>query len=427
MTQSVADKTPIPEKAWRRHSDPPALWFGVATISIILHLLLFWLLRSYSSRLLWQQSNSNPVPIEFVEISPQRRTSSKTKPVSPKRPSTTSKSSTLRTPKSATQENLTTKSASSQEDSNRITYGARDAMLPKETAQDAIASTNTKKARTPQPQREDISKPSSSSPIVEQKETQPSPQPFVTSQPTRQQSPIPESTTPFENEQQPIPESTTPFENENPEPTPELNTADNLDDIQNPANQKLGEQNQASAPTNSLPETTPSQPFNEPIETPAIPGQPGGRVSVGEGTPLEEIAPPVKLEPSPPLDEQNRGGLVASWDIEADQLKRDIPDNLAQPEGNSRQKELSLVLPDATNSSQPVDFLVWLTIDEKGNVIFIKVDENIPQTQRSQYQEYAEEIFQDQKFIAATDKDPTSGTLNPRMSHLPIRVRIKRP
>ncbi|BAY43691.1 hypothetical protein SAMD00079811_12720 [Scytonema sp. HK-05] len=446
MTQSVADKTPLPDKARRRHTDPPGLWIAVAAISVTLHLLVFWLLRS-NSYSLSQRSSSNPIPVEFVEIPSGRKAPSKAKPVSSKRASTTGKPTVVRSSKPATQENFTPKT-SSVEDSN------------------AIAFDNTKKATTSQPKADDTTQQSSQKRVVEQ-EAQPSPQQDATPEPTRepepfivktpqaqQPEPTPEPTpevTPQAQQPEPTPEPTSEVtpqaqqpeptpeptpevtpQAQQPEPTPEPNTADSTNtDTQNQANQELGEQNQALNPENNSTDSTrtDSSPGTgeQPQGTPSSLPKPDGEVAVGKETPLQDIAPPVQPEQSPALNEQNGQGVgVATWDIEADKLKRDIPENLAQPEDNSRQKELNIVLSDAGGDVQPVDFLVWLTIDKQGNLIFIKVDEQIPLPQRSQYQKYADEIYQGQKFVPATNQDPVTGEKNPVMSNLPVRVRINR-
>ncbi len=64
---------------------------------------------------------------------------------------------------------------------------------------------------------------------------------------------------------------------------------------------------------------------------------------------------------------------------------------------------------------------MWLTIDNQGNLLFIKVDQTIPVALRSQYQEYAEKIFNGQKFIPASDSNGNK----PELSNLPIRVNIQ--
>ncbi|WP_017315920.1 hypothetical protein [Mastigocladopsis repens] len=427
MTQSVADKTPIPDKALRRHSDPQTKWIAVATISVALHLLLFWLLRSYSYNLLLQRSSSNPVSVDFVEISSRRKAPSKAKPVSPKRASTTQKSAVARSSKPVAQENLTAKSTSTVEDSN------------------AIALTNTNKARTSQP-KVDITPPSSQRPIFEQKEAQPKPQP-ATSEPTRQLEPTPSPTpfdnetpeptpspTPFDNETPEPTPSPTPFDNENLEPTPSPNTADSTDtDTQNQANQELGEQNQASKPQNNTTDSTPTDSSAETGEqpqppsdtgTPEIPGQPDGEVTVGKGTPLEDIAPPVKPQQSP-LDEQKGGGVaLATWEIEADAIKKDIQDNPPQIVGDIREKELEFLALNRELGDQPIEFRAVLLIDSSGNLNSILLDPSlkIPEAQATQYQEYAEEIFKGQKFIPASNDNGN----NPPLSELVVRIRIQR-
>lgn len=103
MEPSVADKTPIPAKVWRRHTDPPLLWVSVAAGSVFLHLLVFWLLmRSSNTFILWfPQESQSATPIEFIDIAPATKSTSKSqstvKTVSPKRFSSTQKSVAART------------------------------------------------------------------------------------------------------------------------------------------------------------------------------------------------------------------------------------------------------------------------------------------------------------------------------------------
>ncbi|BAY12998.1 hypothetical protein [Calothrix sp. NIES-2098] len=102
MTQSVADKTSIPVKDWRRHTDPPSFWIAVVIGSVTLHLLVFWLLRSYQSSLLWRQQSKSSIPIEVVEISSPTKSrkpdASKPKSVSSKPLSTKLESKNLSKP-----------------------------------------------------------------------------------------------------------------------------------------------------------------------------------------------------------------------------------------------------------------------------------------------------------------------------------------
>ena len=87
MTQSVAEKTSIPEKTWRRQTDSPTWWIAFSCGSVILHLLAFWLISLYKLPAS-QFGSASAVPIEFIEISPQkpptRLPQPKPKPVLPK-------------------------------------------------------------------------------------------------------------------------------------------------------------------------------------------------------------------------------------------------------------------------------------------------------------------------------------------------------
>ncbi len=120
MTQLVTDN-----KTWRRHTDPPGLWVIVMMGSVVLHLLLFWLIRS-SEFARSQQQSSDAVPIEFIETTPKAR--AKTRPhstaklVSPNRQSTHRQSVSTRLPKRVTQQSFTAKTSSSTKDSNTIAF-----------------------------------------------------------------------------------------------------------------------------------------------------------------------------------------------------------------------------------------------------------------------------------------------------------------
>ncbi|MEO1559800.1 MAG: hypothetical protein AAFS12_09255, partial [Cyanobacteria bacterium J06632_19] len=79
MTQSVVEKTSIPEKAWRRQTDSPTWWIAFSCGSFILHLLALWFIGSYKLFGSRSANSASPLAIEFIEISPQ-----KSSPVQPK-------------------------------------------------------------------------------------------------------------------------------------------------------------------------------------------------------------------------------------------------------------------------------------------------------------------------------------------------------
>ncbi|MGH8000372.1 MAG: hypothetical protein ACREPR_13310 [Brasilonema sp.] len=429
MTQSVTDKTPLPDQARRRHTDPPALWIAVATISITLHLLLFWLLRSYSHNLLSRQSSSNPIPIDFVEISSQPKASSNTKSVSSKRVSTTEKSSVVRSPKSAAQENLTPKSTSTVEDSN------------------AIAFINRNEVRTSQPPVEDTTQQFSKRQVIEPEDTQPLPQPVATSQPTPEPEPqpTPEVTpqaqqpqltpepTQSEPELQPTPEITP--QAQQPQPTPEPTTLADNPEPQNQANQELGEQNQSSNPQNNTTDSPPTDSSPETGEQPKLPNestgspgslprQPDEQVIVGQETPLPDLAPPVKPEQSP-LDEQKGGGVaLATWEIDTKAVKKDIPDNPPQIVGDIKEKELDSLALNTELGDQPIEFRALLLIKSDGSFygVFLDPEQKISEPQATQYKEYVEKIFKGQKFIPASSHNGNK----PPLSQLVVNIKIQR-
>ncbi|MHC5727667.1 MAG: hypothetical protein ACYTXY_26785, partial [Nostoc sp.] len=106
MTPLVADKTPIPAKVWRRHTDPPGLWISVVIASVSLHLLVFWLMRSSNAFSLWfPQESQSAVPIELIDITTKTKLITKSKStaqtVSPKRLSSTQKSVPARSSQTA--------------------------------------------------------------------------------------------------------------------------------------------------------------------------------------------------------------------------------------------------------------------------------------------------------------------------------------
>jgi hypothetical protein len=385
-----------------------------------------------------------------VEISSGGKAPSKAKPVSSKRSSTTGKSSVARSSKPAAQENLTPKT-STVEDSNAIALRTRP--------EGAIAFDNTKKATTSQPKAEDTTTQQSSQQRVVEQETQSKPQQDPTSEPapspqppeqnqlqptpqptpeftpqTQQAEPTPQPTsevTPQTQQAEPTPQPTPEFtpQTQQAEPTPSPNTADSTNtDTQNQANQQLDEQNQALNPQNNPTDSTgtdSSPERQEPQQTSSSLPTPDGEVAVGKETPLQDIAPPVKPEQSPPLNEQNEGGTaLATWDIEANAVKQDIQNNPPQIVGDIKEKELESLALNKELGDQPIEFKAVLLIDSNGefNSIILYPGQKIPEPQATQYQEYAEKIFKGQKFIPASNNDGSK----PPLGELVVRIRIQR-
>ena len=159
MTPSVADKTPIPTKVWRRHTDPPGLWISVVIGSVSLHLLAFWLMRSSQFSRLWQQPNEATIPIEVVEIYSEtkprtRKVASEPKPVSPKQPSTIQKLQAVKLPKQVVpKDKLTVKSALSGQDKSAIALtNNKNAIAQQRQRQQELAQQNGSPLQEPRTQ-----------------------------------------------------------------------------------------------------------------------------------------------------------------------------------------------------------------------------------------------------------------------------------
>ena len=112
---------------------------------------------------------------------------------------------------------------------------------------------------------------------------------------------------------------------------------------------------------------------------------------------------------------QSGGILTATWNLERDKLPesklKELADSLTGMLNNS---DIPLSPPKDGNF-QPGSFLVWLRIDDRGNPSVTKIETpNV--TQKEQYREYAEEIFNGQKF------DPVS---KEEGKYLTIRIDIQ--
>lgn len=77
MTKLVAQN-------WQQ-ADPPGLWITAIAGSVTLHLLVFWLARSLHINLLQQQYPNTAIPVEVIEIASQSQ-NSKTTPPLPTKP-----------------------------------------------------------------------------------------------------------------------------------------------------------------------------------------------------------------------------------------------------------------------------------------------------------------------------------------------------
>ncbi|MGF2010560.1 MAP7 domain-containing protein [Nostoc sp. DedVER01b] len=334
MTQSVADKTSILPKDWRRHTDPPSLWIAVVIGSVTLHLLVFWLLRSYQSSLLWRQQNKSTIPIEVVEISSPTKLK---KPAASKPKSLSSKPlSTKLEPKHLSKplvpaDKLITKPNPTNQDNNAVAFA--------EQRQRQLAE---------QQQRE----------LAEQRQRQ------LAEQQQRQLA---------EYRQRQLAEQ-------------------QQRELAEYRQRQLAEQQQREL----------------------------DKKSPEEGS--QERLPPPKT--------QSGGGLFAFWVPMSEEEQRGLmrsplpPDlKLAEHIGSNEKKVESIDI--NRNLDLPVvDFLVSLVIDNTGKFIEAEViDPKIPADQRSKYEDYANDVFQGEKFQPAYFPD---GKTPPELTNRFVRLKIER-
>ena len=410
MTKSVTDQKPTPSPIYRRHSDPPGLWFAVFTGSVAIHLLAFWLLHLYSYQLSLrrQQNSSSAIPIEIIEISPtessKAQSQAKVKPVSPQSSSNTQKSALV-------------------------------------TDEDAITLIDQKTAIASNPNSSLRQQPSPKPTVAQQQTATAKPQPTTQPESTPTFTPTPTPELPANQQPTTIPPFASP-PNQQPNTIPPTPPPDNTDtstsELQNPI---PDEQNQAS-----LPDTNPTTPPKEsfPSTNEQLPEQPDANISLGKSTPLPTIDPSVQPPAQlPPEETQTSGGLVATWDtfsrdemidlIQKGVVIQDIPpDIVAQPLGdNTKQLPISFISsePDLDN----VDLVASLAIDEKGKLIArdangnpgVEIIDMTPEelaTKKTKYQQLLIDVFQNVSFSPGRNQDVSQ----PLQSNLFVRVKIER-
>ncbi|GAX40261.1 hypothetical protein NIES4075_12250 [Tolypothrix sp. NIES-4075] len=407
MTQSV-DQTSIKDVTSRRHNDPPGLWIAVVTSSVALHLLVFWLMRYNNAFGLWFPRDSQAiVPIEVIEISPS---SSKAKPGKPAKPQLKAKTVS---PPSANQQSSTVTARN--ENSGGINFGA----IRKQRKRNTFAS-----------------KPNTQ---LVPKKLVPTPKPIFTPTPTPTRTPTQKFT--------PTP-TPTPI----PTPTPKPTSFGNLPwkrfreeiSLGKPTplpkftpvepRQPIGE----DSPTQSR--RTPRQPIGEdsPTQSRRTPRQPIGEDSPTQSrrTPRQPIGEDSPTPTTPKTPQPPTGGtiIVSSRFLTPNELTPDeqrilnrdpLPEGLILPEhigSNSKQIDSLSIKP---NSDLPEkEFLATLVIDKAGNFVQAVVeDPAIAPAERGKYQQFANSIFQGEKFQPARSPN---GTPVPELVNRFVRVKIQR-
>uniref|UniRef100_A0A8J6ZVX5 Uncharacterized protein n=1 Tax=Desmonostoc muscorum LEGE 12446 TaxID=1828758 RepID=A0A8J6ZVX5_DESMC len=362
MEPSVADKTPIPAKVWRRHTDPPGLWICVAIGSVSLHLLVFWLMRSSNTFSLWfPQESQSAIPVELIDIAPPRKSTSKSqstaKTVSPKRLSSTQKTIAART---------TAKNQDSP------TINSTDNLQPKSKT-DTSQSNNQR--------------------FRQQKVSKPIPTPTVKPTPT-----VPVGKLPWNRRQDlkfgkgtPLPSglpSTPPVKQTPPAPPRET---------------------PPTPPRETPPTPTGQTPPTPPRETPPTP-TPETPPTSTQGASIAIVAPLLRDQVS---------NLIKSGKFRYDGL----PDAIAVYQGSNTKQFDSSFLPQNIGL-KPAQLLASLVIDGNGNFQQAAVLEIQPATlesEKSTYEQVLNQIFKTEKFLPAQNNDGTK----PDLSYLYVWIKIQ--
>lgn len=444
MTTSVADKTPIPAKVWRRHNDPPGLWFGVALGSASLHLLAFWLIRSANAVGLWfPQQDQSVVPIELIEVAPQ----------------------TTSTDKSSRQTQQPVPPTSTNQDAEIINSGEQSqpesnsniAQSPPEVVPQAESTP------TPEPTPTATTEPAPTPEPTPTATTAPAPTPEPTPTPTTAPAPAPTPTStvpvgelPWQRREeielgqgQPLPSDIPPVTPEQVQKSPAVEEQTPRGNEDNPGTSTGDTANSASEGNSSNPNgetaSTPpengvSNPSTETTNTPSAesslnPSTDTTKIPTEQYTPTPTEAPANTATENNSSNSTTRGAMSSDkplsvyatlspvGEAEARQLANDLPEVLIQYEGSSEKTVDSSYLP-GDSTIKPAQLLASLVIDKDGNfqqAIVLNIEPASLQADKGVYQQLVADLFKNEKFTAARNRDGTK----PDFSNFFVRITIK--
>ena len=376
MIPSVADKTPIPAKVWRRHTDPPGLWISVVIGSVSLHLLAFWLMRSSNAFSLWfPQQSQSVVPIELIDIAPKTKSITKSK--------STAKTVSPR-PLSSTQKSVPARSIQTARTTPRNQdFGAINS-----------AENLQQKSRTYASQ-------SNSRPFRQQRvlTATPKPTPTATPKPT-----VPVGSLPWNRRQEIKLGKGTPLSTGIPS-NPPVSEAENRETPPRTPTQETPATRTRETPSTRTRET-PATPTREtlPTRTRETPATPTGGASVAI------VAPLLRDKVS---------NLIQSGRLRQDAL----PDVIALYRGSNTKQLDSSFLP-GDSEVKPAQILASLVIDNKGNfqqALVIEIEPATSQSEKSTYERILNEVFKTENFLAAHNNDGTK----PDLSNLYVWIKIQ--
>ncbi|MEH2304531.1 hypothetical protein [Nostoc sp.] len=390
MTPSVADKTPISTKVWRRHTDPPALWISVVIGSVSLHLLAFWLMRSSNAFSLWfPQQSQSAVPIELIDIAPQSKSTAKR--VSPKPTSITQKSVPARSAKTARNTPRNQDFVGAINSADNLQQKSR--IYPSQpNRQQKVPTSTPKPTATPKPtftpKAIATPKPTATPKAIATPKPTFTPKAIATPKPTATPTPtVPIGNLPWNRRQEIKLGKGTALPTGIPS-TPPVSEAENI-----------------KTPPTSTRETPPT-PTKETPPTPTreTPTTPTGGASVAIVAPLlrDEM---IKFI-------QTRG------------FRQDaLPDVIASYTGSNTKQLDSSFLP-GDSEVKPAQMLVSLIIDRNGNfqqAVVLEIEPTTLQSEKSTYERVLNDVFKTENFLAAHNNDGTK----PDLSNLFVRIKIQ--
>ncbi|MBD2343647.1 hypothetical protein [Anabaena subtropica] len=428
MTTSVADKTPIPAKVWRRHNDPPGLWFAIAIGSFSLHLLVFWLIRSSNAVGLWfPQQNQIAVPIELIEISPQ--TNSTDKPASPQ-PQQSVRTPTAEPvpPTSSTQDSeIVNSGEQSQAEINNNVAQSNTEVFPElettptpEPEQTPIPETEPATTPTPEPEQTPI--PETESATTPTPETEPEPTPIPT---------VPVGELPWNRREEIELGQGTPLPSVTPPVTPEqLQESDEVEE-QTPRDSEDASTTPTGETTNTPSQENSSNINGETANTPSEDNSPTPSEETAK-IPTEQYTPTPSEEPANTSTEDNssnstaRGAiatLIPVAESEARQLVNDLPEVLSAYQGSLTKTVDSSYLP-GDSAIKPAQLLASLVIDKDGNfqqAIVLEIEPTDLQVNKSSYEQLMNDLFRNENFTPGHNRDGTK----PDFSNFFVRITIE--
>ena len=386
MTQSVVEKTSISEKTWRRQTDSPTWWIAFACGSVILHLLAFWFISLHKLSAS-QSGSSSAVPIEFIEISPQKppqaKPEPKPKPVLPKpsaKPIVPQNSQPAVNP-SAVKPPVSNDRDAIAFNNQKIEQQQQQELADKQAAQE-LADKQAAQELADRQAAQELADRQAAQELADRQAAQ-----ELADRQAAQELADRQAAQELADRQA-------------AQELADKQAAQELADKQ--AAQELADRQVAQelADKQAAQELADRQQQN-PLD---------GQIIADGPTDALGRTPPEQLQKAPqaaiPEQSNQSGILTANWDIDFNTpITRDIPANAPQPKENISK---SFVIPTSQeNNVQIKDFQVYLNIDAEGSVEPLVVDESLSPQQRQLYQTYVDKEFRNKKlFEPATDPNP---------------------